>query len=95
MPVLTLFYKLVCQSPDLQVLEGYLPIVRDEQDPVIGNGFFTPGSPDVQVIRFRTDVRTTYTRPVVVCTLVTVPDPDFADSVPVIMPVLLEECVAR
>jgi hypothetical protein len=84
----------VCQSADLQVLEGYLPIIRDEQDPVIGNGFFTPGCPYVQVIRFKTDVRTTYTRPVVVCTLVTVPDPDFADVVPVIMPVLLQEYVA-
>lgn len=61
---------------------------------MIRNGFFTLGCPDVQVVRFKTDVGTTYTRPVVVCTLVTVPDPDFADVVPVIMPVLLQERVA-
>jgi hypothetical protein len=93
-PVLALFYDPVCQSPDLQVLKCYLPVVGDEQDPVIGNGFLTIGCPDAQVVRFKADVGTTYSRPVVVRALVTVPDPDFADVVPVIMPVLLQESMA-
>jgi len=59
-PVLTLFYELVCQSPYLPVLEGYLPIIRDEEYPVIRNGFLTIRCPDTQVVGFKADVGTAY-----------------------------------
>jgi len=93
-PVLTLFDELVCQSPYLKVLECNLPIVGDEQDPVIGNGFLTFGCLDAQVVRFKADIGTAHDRPVVFCALVTVPDPDFANVVTVIVPVLLQEGMA-
>ena len=93
-PVLTLVNELVCQSPDLQILKCYLPVAGDEQDPVIGNGFLTLGCPDAQVVRFKADIGTAHDRPVVFCALVTVPDPDFANVVTVIVPVLLQESMA-
>ena len=93
-PVLTLFYELVCQSLYLPVLEGYLPVIRDEQDPVIGDGFLTIRCPDTQVVRLKADVGTAHSRPVVFCALVTIPHPDFFAIIAVIVPVLLQECMA-
>ena len=89
-----LFKELVCQSPDLPVLKGYLAVIRDEQDPVIGYGFLTLMCPDTQVIRLKADIGTTNGRPVVVGALVTVPDLDFATIAAVIVPVLLQEGMA-
>jgi len=61
---------------------------------VIRNGSLTIRCPDTQVVRFKADVGTAYSRPVVVGALVTVPDLDFANIVAIIVPVLLQECVA-
>ena len=93
-PVLILFYELVCQSPDLPVLESYLSVIGDEQDPVIRYGFLTPGCPDAQVVGLKADVGTARPGMVVWCTAITIPQPDFPDVVTVIVPVLLQECMA-
>ena len=92
--MLTLLDELVCQSPYLPVLECYLPVIGDEQYPVIRNGFLTIRCPDIQVVRFQADIGTAHDRPVFFCALVTVPDPDFANIVAVIVPVLLQEGMA-
>ncbi len=47
-----------CKAPDLLVLEYDCPVIRDEQDPVVRHGFFSPRGPDVQVIRFEADIGT-------------------------------------
>ena len=93
-PVQALFKELVCQSPDLPVLEGYLAVIRDEQDPVIRYGFLTISCPDTQAVRLKADIGTAYGRPVVFCALVTIPDLDFANVEAVIVPVLLQEGMA-
>ena len=93
-PVLALVDELVCQSPNLPVLECYLPIIGDEQDTVIGNGFLTIWCPDTQVTGFKADAGTAHSRPVVFCALVTIPDLDFANIVAVIVPGLLQEGMA-
>jgi hypothetical protein len=93
-PVLALIDELVCQPPYLPVLECYLPVIRDEQDPVIRNGFFTIWCPDTQVVGFKADAGPAHGRPVVFCALVTIPDLDFANIVAVIVPVLLQEGMA-
>ena len=92
--VLTLSDELVCQSLDLLVLECYLPLIGDEQDPVIRYGFFTINCPDAQVVRLQADVGTAYGGSVVRCTPVNIPDPDFPDVVAVIVQVLLQEFMA-
>ena len=89
-----LFDKLECQSLDLPVLECYLPLIRDEQDPVIRYGFFAICCPDAHVVRLQADVGAADAGPVVRSTPVTIPDPDVPDIVTVIVPVLLQECMA-
>lgn len=89
-----LFHELVCQSLDLLVLECYLSLIRDEQDPVIRYGFFAIGCPDVHVVWRETDVRTGDTGPVIGSAPVNIPDLDVFYVVAVIVPVLLQEFMA-
>jgi hypothetical protein len=89
-----LFDELECQSLDLPVLECYLPLIRDKQDPVIRYGFLAIGCPDAHVVRLQADVGSAHAGPVVRSTPVAIPDPDVPDIVTVIVPVLLQECMA-
>ena len=61
---------------------------------MIRNGFLTTRCPDTQVVGFKADIGTAHDTLVVFCALVTVPDPDFANVVAVIVPVLLQEGMA-
>jgi hypothetical protein len=89
-----LLYKLVCPSLDLPVLECYLPLTGYEQDTVIGHRFLPFCRPDGHEVRFKADVRAAGARPVTGCSPVHVPDPDVSGIVTVIVPVLLQECMA-
>ena len=89
-----LFDDLVCPPLDLPVLESYLPVIGDEQDPVIRHRFLTLRCPDIQVVRLKADIGAAHPGPVVVCTPVSIPDQDFAGVVMVIVPVLLQEFMA-
>src|SRR5512136_1628505 len=51
---------LVSQSCNLPVLKGYFPVVGDEQDAVIGYGFFTIGCADADVVRLQADIGAIY-----------------------------------
>ena len=92
--MLALFYELVCQSLDLLVLEFDLPIIGDEQNPVIWYGFYAIDCPDAHVVRLQTDVGAAHVGPVVRCAPVNIPDLDFPDVIAVIVPVLLQEFMA-
>jgi hypothetical protein len=92
--VLTLLYELVCQSPNLLVLEFNPPVIGDEQDPVIRYGFLTIDCPDAHAVWLQADVGTAYGGSVVRCTPVNIPDLDFPDVVAVIVPVLLKKFMA-
>ncbi len=85
-PVLILFSELVCQSPDLPVLESYLSVIGDKQDTVIRYGFFTIGCPNAQVVGLKADVGTARPGMVVWCTAIDIPHPNFANVVAVIVP---------
>jgi hypothetical protein len=85
---------LVCQSPDLPVLKGNLPVVSDEQDAVIGYGFFSFGCADADVVWLQADVGTVYAGAVTGSTPIGIPDPHFTGVIAVIVPVLLEEFMA-
>jgi len=89
-----LFPDLVCQSPNLPVLKCYLPVVGDEQDPVIRHGLFTFGCADADIVGFQADVGTAYAGAIAGSAPVRIPDPDFTRIVAVIVPVLLQEFMA-
>ena len=89
-----LFYKFGCQSPDLPVLECYHPLIGYEQDPVIGYRFLSICRQDGHVVRFKADVGAAGAGPVTGRSPVHVPDPDVSDIATVIVPVLLQECMA-
>jgi hypothetical protein len=91
---LTLFPYQVSKSRNLPVLKCYLPVVGDEQDAVVGYGFFTFGCADADVVGFKADVRTAYAGPVTGSTPVGIPDPHFTGIIAVIVPVLLQEFMA-
>jgi hypothetical protein len=91
---LKLFPDLVCQSPDLPVLKGYLPIIGDEQDTVIRYGFFAFGCVDTDVVWLKADIGAADARPVIGSTPIGIPYPHFSGIVAVIVPVLLEEFMA-
>lgn len=87
-------HDLVCQLPHFPVLESYLPVIRDKEDPVIGYWFLPIGCPDAHVIRLQDDVRADHAGAVIRRALITIPDLDFAGIKTVIVPVLLQEFVA-
>jgi len=89
-----LFHELVCLSLDLPVLEFYLPLIGDEQDPVIRYRFLAIGCPDIHGVRLQADVGAAHAGPVVGCTAVTIPDADVPGVVAVIVPELLQEFMA-
>jgi hypothetical protein len=91
---LTLFPDLVSKSPDLPVLKGYFPVIGDEQDAVIGYGFFTIGCAYADVVGLQNDVGAAYAGPVAGCAPVSIPYPHVTGIVAVIVPVLLQEFVA-
>jgi len=76
---------------DLQVLKYDIPLIGDEQDPVIRYRFFTIGCPDVHGIWFQADAGASHAGPVAGSAPVDIPDLDFADVIAVIVPVLLQE----
>jgi hypothetical protein len=84
----------VRKSLYLLVLEYHDPVVGDEQDPVIRDGFFTGGCLDAQVIGFQAYCGAWCHRPVIGCAAVGIPYPDMPDIIAAIVPVLLEEPVA-
>jgi hypothetical protein len=79
---------------DLQVLEYDIPLIGDEQDPVIRYRFFAIDCPDVHVIWLQADVRASSAGAVAGSAPVNKPDLDFADLIAVIVPVLLQEFMA-
>jgi len=86
-----LVHELVCQSPDLLVLEFYLPLIGDEQDPVIRYGFIAIDCPNAHEVWLQADVSATYAGPVIGSAPVNIPDLNVPDVVAVIVPVLLQE----
>jgi len=92
--IAALIHDLLCQTAHLPVLEGFLPVIGDKEDPVIRYRFLTVGCPDVHVIWLEDDVRADHPRAIVLCALITIPDLDFAGIKAVIVPVLLQEFVA-